>query len=268
MPRFHPGLALAGALALLAGCGLGGEKARDAAEPQAVTKAQLAAMVLPKAELGTIAQGARPAPDGGAVGNAESADGSLDPNDTGKSLRSAGRLTGQRAYFVGNDLAALRKRGGLFVVGTEVELLEDTVYAAQYLHTQLGDYQRFQGKQADGSRLSGVSGFAVTGVGDEAARAPRDDHPGQGQAPPDGGRRSGASGSSPSPPSSGATGTTRRARRAPSPSSSTSASRTSSPAGSRPARRRPRRGTRSRLPSSARRRCPRTPSPPRTSRPA
>jgi hypothetical protein len=77
-------------------------------------------------------------------------------------------LNGHRAYFVDGDLAALERHGGVFLVGTEVELLEDPVYAAQYLHKQLGDFERFQGKQDDGSTLSGVASFEVTGIGDEA----------------------------------------------------------------------------------------------------
>jgi hypothetical protein len=167
MPRSLPGLVLAGAL-LLAGCSLGSKNAEEPVEQLPITKAQLAAMVLPRAELGTIAAGTKPAPDGGAVDNAEAADSSLDPADTGRSLRSDGRLNGHRAYFVDGDLAALERRGGVFLVGTEVELLEDPVYAAQYLHKQLGDFERFQGKQDDGSTLSGVASFEVTGIGDEA----------------------------------------------------------------------------------------------------
>ena len=56
MPRSLRGLILAGAL-VLAGCGVGGEKARDAVEEPEVTKAQLAAMVLPQAELGRDRRG-------------------------------------------------------------------------------------------------------------------------------------------------------------------------------------------------------------------
>ena len=46
--------------------------------------------------------------------------------------------------------------------------MEDPVYAAQYLHKQLGDFERFKGKQDDGTTLSAVSTFEVTGIGDEA----------------------------------------------------------------------------------------------------
>ena len=167
MPRSLPGLILAGAL-VLAGCSVSEQKASEPAKQPAITKAQLAAMVLPREELGTIAEGTKPAPETGVVGNAEAAESSLDPTDTGRSLRSAGRLAGHKAYFGDNYLAALKKRAGLYLVGTEIELMEDGVYAAQYLHKQVGDFQRFTGKQEDGSSLSGVSSFQVTGVGDEA----------------------------------------------------------------------------------------------------
>ena len=167
MPQSLRGLVLAGAL-VLAGCSIGGQKAAEPAEQPAITKPQLAAMVLPRDELGTIAQGTKPAPDGGAVDNVDAAEGTLDPNDTKRSLRSDGRLAGHKAYFAGGDLASLKRRGGVFLVGTEIELLEDPVYAAQYLHKQLGDFERFQGKQDDGSTLSAVSTFHVTAVGNEA----------------------------------------------------------------------------------------------------
>ncbi len=167
MPRILRGLVLAGAL-VLAGCGLGGNDSRDAAEQPKITKAQLAAMVLPQAELGTVAQGLKADGDGGPVDNAEAAADTLDPEDTGKSVRSAGRLGGHAAYYGGTNLVSAKKPRGVVIVGTEVELMEDTVYAAQYLHKELGDLQRFQGKQDDGSKLSGVTSFEVTGVGDEA----------------------------------------------------------------------------------------------------
>jgi len=167
MPRSLRGLVLAGAL-VLAGCSVGGQEAREPAEQPPITKAQLAAMVLPRDELGTIAEGTKPAPESGPVANTEAAESSLDPKDTGSSLRSAGRLAGHKAYYGGSYLVALRKRAGLYLVGTEVELMEDRVYAAQYLHKQLGDFQRFAGKQDDGSSRAGVSSFQVTGVGDEA----------------------------------------------------------------------------------------------------
>lgn len=168
MPRSLRGLALAGALLVLAGCSVGGREAQEPTEQPPITKAQLAAMVLPLDELGTIAEGMERTDTAGPVGNEEAADGTIDPGDTGKSLRSAGRLGGHKAYFADPSMAASTGKQGVISVGTEIELMEDPVYAAQYLHKQLGDFERFQGKQDDGTNLAGVASFQVTAVGDEA----------------------------------------------------------------------------------------------------
>ncbi|HXV32679.1 MAG TPA: hypothetical protein VD769_01620 [Gaiellaceae bacterium] len=164
MPRSLRGLVLAGTL-LLAGCGLGGKEQSQPAEQPKITQGQLAAMVLPQAELGAIAEGLKLAADSGRVDNAGAAESSPDPKDTGKSLRSDGRLDGHKAYYGGSDLAAKKK--GPFLVGTEVELMEDPVYAAQYLHDQVGDFDLIQGKQQDGSNAA-VGSFSPAPVGDEA----------------------------------------------------------------------------------------------------
>ena len=167
MPRSLRGLVLAGAL-VLAGCTVGGQEAQEPTEPHAITKAQLAAMVLPLDELGTIAERMERNETAGPVNNEEAADGTIDPSDTGKALRSAGRLGGHKAYFTDPRVAASARKQGVISVGTEVELMEDPVYAAQYLHEQLGDFERFQGKQDDGTNLAGVASFQVNAVGDEA----------------------------------------------------------------------------------------------------
>jgi hypothetical protein len=165
MPRFVRGLVLAGAL-VLAGCGAGGNDASTTAERPKITQAQLAAMVLPQGDLGTIAEGLELVADSGQADNAEAAAESPGPDDTGKSLGSAGRLDGHKAYYGGTVLVAAKKKAPV-VVGTEVELLEDTVYAAQYLHKQVGDVPRNQGKQEDGTKVT-VTSFPVLAVGDEA----------------------------------------------------------------------------------------------------
>ena len=91
MVRSLRGVVLAGTL-VLAGCGLGGQEAGEPVEPAPVTKAQLATMVLPHGELGPIAEGMKPLDDSGPVPNEEAADDTLDPADTARSVRSAGRL--------------------------------------------------------------------------------------------------------------------------------------------------------------------------------
>ena len=107
MPRSLRSLVLVGAL-MLAGCSVGGEKTRVADEPE-VTKAQLAAMVLLQAELGEIAEGMQRHDDSGAVGNEEAAHDTLDPDDTARSLRIAGRLGGHKTYYGNGGLAALKR---------------------------------------------------------------------------------------------------------------------------------------------------------------
>jgi hypothetical protein len=166
MPRSLRGLVLAGAL-VLAGCGVGGEKARDVVEEPEVTKAQLAAMVLSQAELGEIAAGLKRDDDSGAVGNDEAADQTADAEDSGTTLRSDGRLGGHRLAFGGSNLAAQRT-GRVVYAATVVELMEDPVYAAQWLHLQLGDAQRYAGQALGGAKLARVSTFEVADVGDTA----------------------------------------------------------------------------------------------------
>jgi hypothetical protein len=154
-----------------AGCGLGGGGSDGAGEGPRVTPADLALMVLPQADLGAAARGLRPDDDSGPTSNEKAADETLDPDDTRVSLRGAGRMAGHKLYYAQPNLAAaaLRARRGLYVVGTEVELLRDPVYAAQHLNKQLDDFHRLQGTALDGVKVTGVSDFEALGVGDEAA---------------------------------------------------------------------------------------------------
>ncbi|HEX2045556.1 MAG TPA: hypothetical protein VHF23_08020 [Gaiellaceae bacterium] len=154
-----------------AGCGVGGGGSDGRGEVQRVTPADLALMVLPRAELGAAARGLRPDEDSGPTSNASAADETLDPDDTRVSLRGAGRVAGHKLYYAQPNVAAAALRGkkGVYVVGTEVELLRDPVYAAQHLNKQLDDLHRLQGTAVDGVRLTRVSDFEALGVGDEAS---------------------------------------------------------------------------------------------------
>jgi hypothetical protein len=164
MPRFLRGIVLAGAL-LLAGCGLGKNVDPAAVEQTEVTKAQLAAMVLPAEELGPEVAKLEVDDDVGVVDNRQAADDSLDPDDTGKSLRGEGRLLGYKLSYSHPKLASANTKGVLGL-GSLVEVLEGPVDAAQYLHARLNDYERFK-NAVPGFKLSGYSTFEAL-VGDEA----------------------------------------------------------------------------------------------------
>ena len=167
MPQVRRSLVLLCALAL-AGCGLGRDDA-PAPELQEVTSAQLAAMPLPQAALGPLADGLGREPESGPVDNSMAAKSSLDPLDTAVSMRGKGRLTGHKLNFVApRGLASLRKGKGVFLVGTEVELLEDTVYAAHYLAGAVDDLVGNEGRAVDGVEIRRVSSFPVPGVAHEA----------------------------------------------------------------------------------------------------
>ena len=166
MPRFLRGLVLVAAF-VPAGCGFGGGDSSDVAKPAKISEAQLAAMVLPQAELGAIAARLTFDERSGPVGNEQAAEDTVDPGDTARSIRTAGRIAGHKAWFGDPGLVAMKTGRGVDFVGTEIELLEDNVSAAQYLHKQLNDFQRFQGIQDNGTMLTRVRSFPVTRVGDE-----------------------------------------------------------------------------------------------------
>jgi hypothetical protein len=164
MPRSLRGIVLAGAL-LLAGCGLGKNADPADVEQTEVTKAQLAAMVLPAEKLGPEVVKLEVDDDVGVVDNRQAADDSLDPDDTGKSLRGEGRLLGYKLSYSHPRLASANTKGVLGL-GSLVEVLEGPVDAAQYLHARLNDYERFK-NAVPGFKLSGYSTFEAL-VGDEA----------------------------------------------------------------------------------------------------
>ena len=166
MPPAARCLALAGSL-LLAGCGLG-NGGSPGKEEQKITKADLARMVLPRDELGSVAVGLRIEADAGPVGNAEAAEGTLDPDDTAETLAGLGRVTGHELAYERPGLVSVKKPRGVLYAGTEVELLRDPVYAAKHLNKQLNDFQRLQGRRDLGVKLTRVSTFDVAVVGEEA----------------------------------------------------------------------------------------------------
>jgi hypothetical protein len=166
MPRFVRGPVLVGAF-VLAGCSVGGEDSRPVAEQLEISRARLAAMVLPAEDLGASIEGLERDEHSGVIGNADAADDSIDPDDTGRSLKGAGRVTGYDLEYVHPRLISARGGKGTLDVRTAVELFEDPVFATQYLQARLGDYVRFR-KAVPGARLSAYSEFEAVAIGDEA----------------------------------------------------------------------------------------------------
>jgi hypothetical protein len=167
MPHVLRGFFLAGtSLLLLAGCGFGTSTPREAASKEPVTRAQLAAMVLPKAKLGPSAKGLVLYGGSGVMTNAKQASATVDPDDSAGSLKSSGRVLGFERAYEAPQLVALKTRG-MLTVGTGVELLDDSVYATQYLHGRLNDYERLKGAVRPGVKLRNVAAFEVAGIGEE-----------------------------------------------------------------------------------------------------
>jgi hypothetical protein len=166
MPHVLRGCLLAGtSLLLLAGCGFGTSSPREATPKEPVTRAQLAAMVLPKAKLGRSVKGLAHQSQSGFTPNAKFASWTMDPRDSAGSLTSSGRVVGYDDRYESPQLLS-RKAQGTVGVTTGVELLEDTVYATQYLHARLNDYVRLQGTVRPGVKLRNVSSFDVAGIGE------------------------------------------------------------------------------------------------------
>jgi hypothetical protein len=166
MPHVLRGCCLTGALLLLAGCGFGTSAPREAAPKEKVTRAQLAAMVLPKAKLGPSVKGLVLYGGSGVTTNAKHASATVDPDDSAGSLKSSGRVLGYEQAYEAPQLSAL-KTGGTLTVGTGVELMDDRVYATQYLHARLNDFERLKGHVRPGVKLRNVSAFEVAGIGEE-----------------------------------------------------------------------------------------------------
>ena len=166
MPHVLRGFLLAGAVVVLAGCGFGSSAPRDAAPKEKVTRAQLAAMVLPKAKLGQSAKGLVPQAGSGVMTNVKYAASSLDPADSAGTLKSSGRVLGYDRTYEHPQLGS-RKVSGRLNVSSGVDLLDERVYATQYLHARLNDLERLKGTVDRGIKLRNVSSFEVAGIGEE-----------------------------------------------------------------------------------------------------
>ena len=152
------------ALVVLAGCGGGGD-AGDGT--QDVRREDLAAMVLPQRDLGSLASGLALDQDSGRTDNRKAAEETFDRRDTGSSLARAGRVEGYRATYTRAANSRGRSQMGV-LVSTEVELFRDEEGASAYLEKQMNDLEGLRGKTVEGARFIETEAFEGEAVGEEA----------------------------------------------------------------------------------------------------
>lgn len=156
-----------------AGCG-GASRDNDLRQAlRSANKRDLAVMVLPKSALGKEFATLEVAPYSHPLGyssNAQEAPSdTIDPKETGATLRDAGRVIGYDLTYGHPDLTAALKSGrGVVFVKTSVDLFTDDSSAGRYVEKMGRDYQRLAGKDLGGGKIDQVESFPVEQVGDEA----------------------------------------------------------------------------------------------------
>jgi hypothetical protein len=142
-----------------------GAGAVEAGKPQ-YTNGQLALMVLPKSQLGSLARGLEVEIGSGVQSNAAAAEDTLDPKDTAKQLGGGGRISGYSLQY--DDLAfkGLVRGHGVLSVGTSVDLFTGAAAADRYLAKQMRDGVRYDGKYVEaGFRLTDWETSPAKGLG-------------------------------------------------------------------------------------------------------
>ena len=128
----------------------------------------LAPLVVPRAQLGKLAQGLEVELLSGTTTNARAADDSFDPNDTAATVSRAGRVSGYTLFYGDLGLGALRQGGGLIDVGTSLDFFRTVAKAEAYELKSLRDLRRVQGANLQGVVVERSSAFPVRGLGPRA----------------------------------------------------------------------------------------------------
>jgi hypothetical protein len=151
-------LATAVALAVVLGAG---SAAAAPANP-------LAPLVVPKTQLGKIAQGLEVELLSGTTTNGRAADDSVDPNDTAATVTKAGRVSGYTLLYGDVGFTALRKGSGLIDVGSSLDFFKTAAKAQAYELKSLTDLRGVQGMNLQGVVIERTSAFPVQGLGQSA----------------------------------------------------------------------------------------------------
>jgi hypothetical protein len=145
--------------AVLVGLALG------AASAGAAPANPLAPLVVPRSQLGQIAEGLAVELQSGTTSNARAADDSFDPVDTEQSVTKAGRVSGYTLLYGDVGFTALRKGNGLIEVGTSLDFFRNQQKAQAYELKSLNDLRRVQGANLQGVVVERATAFPVKGLG-------------------------------------------------------------------------------------------------------
>ena len=152
-------VALPGALVAALALGAGSAGAAPApANP-------LAALAVPRAQLGRAARDLQVELLSGTTTNARAADDSFDPADTQATVTRAGRVSGYTLVYGDVGFTALRKGSGLLDVGTSLDIFKTLANAQAYEVKSLRDLRRVQGMNLQGVVIESASAFPVRSLG-------------------------------------------------------------------------------------------------------
>jgi hypothetical protein len=128
----------------------------------------LAPLVLPRAQLGKVAQGLQIKLLSGTTTNARAADDSFDPNDDEAGITRLGRVTGYALVYGDVGWTGLRTGHGVIDVGTSLDFFRSVRQAAVYEVKTLRDLARVRGKNLQGVVVERARAFPVGGLGPAA----------------------------------------------------------------------------------------------------
>ena len=151
-------VALLGALVAVLALGAGSAGAAPPANP-------LAALAVPRAQLGQAARDLQVELLSGTTTNARAADDSFDPADTQATVTKAGRVSGYTLVYGDVGFTALRKGSGLIDVGTSLDIFKTLANAQAYEVKSLRDLRRVQGMNLQGVVIESASAFPVRSLG-------------------------------------------------------------------------------------------------------
>jgi hypothetical protein len=159
------GVALvAGAAALVTGC-----REEDDVSTGRVGLKDLRMMVVPRDELGLLAYGLKVNDrSSGWVTNSMSANDSIDPKDSGRSLSKRGRLGGYALTYVDPLGYASHDEERPLAVATALELFSSEAAASAYLRDEVDRAVRLAGRKLPKGTLATAERFGGGDVGDEA----------------------------------------------------------------------------------------------------